>query len=119
MQSNGSTENTPAVEMGVCISNRNTHGRMFADVYVNRGVSAGPGLPSCSLALEIWDKAGGRLAASYGHPCQGHIEYSAFPWSTFFPDEPCGPPVHASAWIYYGGTFYRIGDSPQFVYCGR
>jgi hypothetical protein len=125
------TAKTPAVEMGVCINNRNTHGTLFPDVYVNKmpKLSQGPGL-GCSLVVEMWDNIGNNFVRGLVDNCAlGHHELmygstgaTKLGWHVTL-DSCTIRPLHASAYItYLDGTSlsnqYRIGDSPSFVYCG-
>ncbi len=97
-------------EMGVCISDRNTGYIVYPDAYVNQQ----PLEPfNCSLYVELWDE-GVKFSQAGPYSCTtGH--YDGIPL-VLGSGVGCFP-LHTSVWISWYGIFYRIGDSPTFIYC--
>jgi hypothetical protein len=121
MHLDGSPDTNVPVEMGVCINNRSHHAVAFPDVYVNVPPPSGPGI-SCTLVVELWNGNDHLGGTSSSGPCSGHLDlYGGGGWGLTAPGlgKFCtSPNIHASAYMIYNRTFYRIGDSPSFQYCG-
>jgi hypothetical protein len=116
MDSNGRTDNAPAIEVGVCENNRGTHSTVYTDFYVNFAPAS-----NCTFYAELWAGNTNLLPGNglpVGMPCRAGYVFGV-QWELVLPGlTTCIPGVHASAYVYIGTAFYRVGDSPWTTYCG-